>query len=57
VRSAAARAVERVLGSPGAFALLIRRLEAAGWRIEREVPDGSLRAAPAPAAAPSARDR
>ena len=40
VRTAAAAAVERVLGSREAFALMIRRLEDAGWRIE-----------PAPAAA------
>ncbi len=32
--AAAAAAVERVLASDDAFALLIRRLEAAGWRIE-----------------------
>jgi hypothetical protein len=38
VRSAAERAVERVLSSDEAFALLVRRLEAAGWHIEREVP-------------------
>jgi len=36
VRAAAARAVARVLSSRDAFALLLRRLEAAGWRIERE---------------------
>jgi hypothetical protein len=35
VREAASAAVERVLGSEEAFALLIRKLEAAGWRIER----------------------
>jgi hypothetical protein len=35
VRAAAARAVERVLSSPDAFALLIGRLEAEGWRVER----------------------
>jgi hypothetical protein len=35
VRAAAARAVEQVLSSPDAFALLIGRLEAEGWRIER----------------------
>jgi hypothetical protein len=35
VRSAAARAVERVLSSDETFALLISRLEAAGWHIER----------------------
>jgi hypothetical protein len=38
VRSAAERAVERVLSSDEAFALLMRRLEAAGWHIERDVP-------------------
>jgi len=36
VSAAAARAVERVLASPDAFALLVRRLEAAGWHVERE---------------------
>ena len=46
VRTAAALAVERVLGSQEAFALMIDRLEAAGWRIER---------APAGAAPSSAR--
>jgi hypothetical protein len=35
VRAAASRAVDRVLSSEQSFALLIRRLEAAGWRIER----------------------
>jgi len=35
VRAAAARAVDRVLSSPDAFSLLIDRLEAEGWRIER----------------------
>ena len=35
VRSAAARAVDRVLSSRESFALLIRRLESAGWQIER----------------------
>lgn len=35
VRAAAARAVERVLTSPDAFALLVARLEAEGWRIEK----------------------
>jgi len=35
VRDAAARAVERVLSSRESFALLIRRLESAGWHIER----------------------
>jgi hypothetical protein len=38
VRSAAARAVDRVLTSTEAFALLIRRLEADGWHVEREPP-------------------
>jgi len=57
VRSAAARAVERVLGSPGAFALLVRRLEAAGWRVEREAPSRSRAAPEPPARAPLARDR
>jgi len=35
VRAAAARAVDRVLSSEESFALLIRRLESAGWHIER----------------------
>jgi hypothetical protein len=35
IRTAAARAVDRVLSSDASFALLIRRLEAAGWHIER----------------------
>jgi len=39
VRAAAALAVERVLGSQEAFALMIDRLEAAGWRIERAPDD------------------
>jgi len=52
VRAAAARAVERVLSSRDAFALLIRRLEAAGWRIEREPP-----AEESPGLTPPARAR
>jgi hypothetical protein len=36
VSAAAARAVERILASPDTFALLVRRLEAAGWHVERE---------------------
>ena len=35
VRAAAVRAVEHVLSSDAAFALLVRRLEEAGWRVER----------------------
>jgi hypothetical protein len=38
VRNAAARAVDRVFSSSEAFALLIRRLEAEGWHVEREPP-------------------
>jgi hypothetical protein len=38
VRAAAARAVEKVLSSPDAFALLDARLEAEGWRIEKAPP-------------------
>jgi hypothetical protein len=38
VRAAAARAVEKVLSSPDAFALLVARLEAEGWRIEKSPP-------------------
>jgi len=36
VGAAAARAVDRVLSSQEALALLLSRLEAAGWHIERE---------------------
>ena len=57
VKSAAARAVERVLGSADAFALLIQRLEAAGWRIERHAPSVSRAVERPPAPAPSARER
>jgi hypothetical protein len=35
VRDAAQRAVERVLSSEESFALLIRKLQDAGWQIER----------------------
>ena len=35
VSIAAARAVDRVLSSKESFALLIRRLQDAGWQIER----------------------
>src|SRR5437867_3960 len=57
VKSAAARAVERVLSSADAFALLIRRLEAAGWRVERDASAASRTAEGPPAPAPSARER
>ena len=57
VKSAAARAVERVLGSADAFALLIRRLEATGWRVERDVSSPSRAVEGPPAQAPSARER
>jgi len=56
VRAAAARAVERVLSSPDAFALLIRRLEAAGWHIEREPLTRGERARDS-SLAPPARER
>jgi hypothetical protein len=48
IRAAAARAVERVLSSPDAFALLIDRLEAGGWRVERRPPPlaGEVREVP-----------
>lgn len=49
VRAAAARAVEKVLSSPDAFAMLVARLEAEGWRIEK--------APPFEAAEPLARER
>jgi len=48
VRAAAMRAVERVLSSEVAFGLLIRRLEEAGWHIERE------QGTPAPPVVPTA---
>jgi len=35
VSAAAARAVDRVLASDEMFALLIQRLEDAGWHVER----------------------
>ena len=57
VKSAAARAVERVLSSADAFALLIRRLKAAGWRVERDTSAASRTAEGPPAPAPSARER
>src|SRR5438046_1150450 len=53
----AARAVERVLSSADAFALLIRRLEAAGWRVERDASSPTRAAEGPPAQAPSARER
>ena len=34
--AAAARAVDRLLSSEAAFEVLVARLEAAGWRIERQ---------------------
>ncbi len=40
VRSAAARAVQQVLNSREAFALMMRRLEDAGWRVERAPGEG-----------------
>ena len=42
-------AVERVFGSSEAFALMIHRLEAAGWRIERAPTDQGAAQADAPA--------
>lgn len=56
LRAAAARAVERVLSSPDAFALLIGRLEAEGWRIER-VPAAIVAEVGTPEPAASARER
>jgi hypothetical protein len=55
VRRAAARAVERVLSSEEALALLVRRLEAAGWHVERE--PGEARLAPPSDLTPPARAR
>jgi len=43
VQAAARRAVEHVLSSEEAFALLISRLEAAGWRVERAAPEALRR--------------
>lgn len=40
VQSAAARAVQQVLDSREAFALMMRRLEDAGWRVERAPGEG-----------------
>jgi hypothetical protein len=48
IAAAAARAVERVLSSSEALALLVRRLQDAGWHIESE-PDAPPRALTAPA--------
>ena len=45
IGAAAARAVDRVLSSEEALALLLRRLEAAGWHIEREPETQRRRAA------------
>jgi hypothetical protein len=42
VRDAAQRAVDRLLSSEESFALLIRRLQDAGWRIERPADETSL---------------
>jgi hypothetical protein len=42
VRAAAVRAVERVLSSEESFALLIHRLEQAGWHIERPAVENPL---------------
>ncbi|MFI5043021.1 MAG: hypothetical protein ACHQNA_14445 [Acidimicrobiales bacterium] len=47
VQAAAARAVEKVLRSEEAFALMIRKLEAAGWNIQRTAP-GDVESTPAP---------
>lgn len=49
VHAAAARAVERVLRSEEAFALLISRLEAAGWHVERTAADAGPPPLPPPA--------
>ena len=62
VRTAAARAVEHVLSSPDAFALLVRRLEEAGWHVEREAgaprtPTVARSAPPPPARARQTTDR
>lgn len=40
IRSAAARAVQQVLDSREAFALMMRQLEQKGWRIERAPGEG-----------------
>jgi hypothetical protein len=57
VRSAAERAVDRVLSSDEAFALLVRRLEAAGWHIEHDVPAPERRADETLGLTPPARAR
>jgi hypothetical protein len=46
-----------VLSSDEAFALLIRRLEAAGWHVERRVEKGAAGVEAAPALTPSERAR
>ena len=56
VGAAAARAVDRVLSSEEALALLLRRLEAAGWHIERE-PEATERRGAAAHLTPPARAR
>src|SRR5262245_13930753 len=57
VRLAAARAVEQVLASSHAFKLLIARLEAAGWHVERDHPDSALAADEPARLTPPARAR
>ena len=41
VQSAAARAVQQVFNSREAFALMMRRLEEKGWRVERAPGEGN----------------
>ena len=52
IAAAAARAVEQVLSSSDALALLVERLEAAGWHIEPEP-----LVTPTPTLTPPARSR
>jgi hypothetical protein len=57
VRAATLRAVERVLSSEEAFALLIRRLEAAGWQVQRDDGGPAKRVREAASLTPPARAR
>jgi hypothetical protein len=57
IRTAAARAVDRVLSSDESFELLIRRLEAAGWHIERPSATAARTLAGDSALTPPARAR
>jgi hypothetical protein len=57
VRSAVERAVDRLLTSQEAFALLVRRLEEAGWHVERVTDVAAPRSAARPSLTPRSRAR